>query len=130
MVFDISSSSCYRLYEHFETRRHGKFINFTPATDSNSSFLTSLKVLGNHEFDDGLDGLIPFLNGAKFPILAANIINSVEHRIWKTRSLKKSLVLKVRGTLVGIIGYLTPETKNITSNNDALEFASEIETIK
>lgn len=89
-----------------------------------------LQVLGNHEFDDGLDGLIPFLNGAKFPILAANINNLVEHRIWKTQSLKKSLVLKVRGTLVGIIGYLTPETKNITSNNDAVEFASEIETIK
>lgn len=87
------------------------------------------KVLGNHEFDNGLDGLIPFLNEAKFPVLAANINNSVNHSIWQTRALKKSIVLEVRGVPVGIIGCLTPDTKN-TSTADDIEFKSEIETIK
>lgn len=89
-----------------------------------------LKVLGNHEFDDGLDGLIPFLNEAKFPVLAANINSSVEHPIWQTRSLKKSLVLNVTGVLVGIIGYLTPETQNMTACSGIEFSSSEIETIK
>lgn len=88
-----------------------------------------MKVLGNHEFDDGLDGLLPFLNAAEFPVLTANIKNPAKHAIWQTRSLKKSLVLQIRGVLVGIIGYLTPETKNTTTNHD-IEFSSEIETIK
>lgn len=88
-----------------------------------------VKVLGNHEFDNGVDGLIPFLNEAEFPVLAANINNSANHPIWQTRALKKSIVLKVRGVLVGIIGSLTPETKN-TSITDDIEFKSEIETIK
>lgn len=85
--------------------------------------------MGNHEFDDGLDGLIPHLNDVKFPVLAANINNSADHPIWKTRALKKSIVLEVRGVSIGIIGYVTPETANTTTNHD-IEFSPEIETIK
>ncbi|KZC05760.1 Protein 5NUC [Dufourea novaeangliae] len=29
--------------------------------------------LGNHEFDDGVDGLIPFIQNASFPIVTANL---------------------------------------------------------
>jgi 2',3'-cyclic-nucleotide 2'-phosphodiesterase (5'-nucleotidase family) len=29
--------------------------------------------LGNHDFDDGIDGLMPFLNKVNFPVLAANL---------------------------------------------------------
>ena len=29
--------------------------------------------LGNHDFDDGIEGLIPFLKGVNFPVLAANM---------------------------------------------------------
>ena len=29
--------------------------------------------LGNHDFDDGIDGLVPFIDGANFAVLAANI---------------------------------------------------------
>ena len=29
--------------------------------------------LGNHDFDDGVDGLVPFIDGANFAVLAANI---------------------------------------------------------
>lgn len=85
--------------------------------------------MGNHEFDDGLDGVLPFLNAAKFPILTANINSSAEHPIWHTKSFKRSIVLKVRGVLVGIIGYLTPETQSTTMNS-GVEFSPEIEAIK
>jgi 2',3'-cyclic-nucleotide 2'-phosphodiesterase (5'-nucleotidase family) len=29
--------------------------------------------LGNHDFDDGIDGLMPFLSKVNFPVLAANL---------------------------------------------------------
>jgi 5'-nucleotidase len=31
--------------------------------------------LGNHDFDDGVEGIVPFIEGADFPVLAANIVN-------------------------------------------------------
>ena len=30
--------------------------------------------LGNHDFDDGIEGLVPFIQGANFSVLAANIV--------------------------------------------------------
>ena len=29
--------------------------------------------VGNHDFDDGVEGLVPFIEGANFPVLASNI---------------------------------------------------------
>jgi 2',3'-cyclic-nucleotide 2'-phosphodiesterase (5'-nucleotidase family) len=29
--------------------------------------------LGNHDFDDGIEGLVPFIRGANFAVLASNI---------------------------------------------------------
>lgn len=91
--------------------------------------MVALQSLGNHEFDDGLDGLLPFLNAAKFPVLTANINSTADNPIWHTRSFKKSIVLKVKGFLVGIIGYLTPETENTTTST-GVDFSPEIESIK
>jgi 5'-nucleotidase/UDP-sugar diphosphatase len=31
--------------------------------------------LGNHDFDDGVDGIVPFIKGANFPVLASNIVS-------------------------------------------------------
>ena len=32
--------------------------------------------LGNHDFDDGVEGLVPFIDGANFTVLASNIVIS------------------------------------------------------
>lgn len=76
-----------------------------------------------------MEGLIPFLNDANFPVLVANINNSADHPLWQTRALKKSVVFDIKGTKVGVIGYLTAETKLIGAAND-LEFISEVLGIK
>ncbi|XP_046636695.1 snake venom 5'-nucleotidase-like [Daphnia pulicaria] len=69
--------------------------------------------LGNHEFDDGVDGLIPFVESANHPVLAANIDSSNEPRL--DGKISKSIVVQVGGKSVGIIGYLTTETTYISS---------------
>ncbi|XP_031637994.1 protein 5NUC-like [Contarinia nasturtii] len=74
--------------------------------------------LGNHEFDHGTDALIPFLNRVKFPILFANMNNKTDNPLRRVKSVMPSVVLKVSGYKIGIIGYLTPETKNSTSGCD------------
>lgn len=88
-----------------------------------------LQSLGNHELDLGIEGLLPFLNEVEFPVLVANFNVSSNHPIWRTKSLKKSVVFDIKGHKVGVIGYLTPETKLVTVSND-LEFVPEVDAIK
>ena len=43
--------------------------------------------LGNHDFDDGVEGLVPFLQQVNFPVLSANIkvskvFNSITNWVW------------------------------------------------
>ncbi|XP_055295862.1 protein 5NUC-like [Sitodiplosis mosellana] len=84
--------------------------------------------LGNHELDKGVDSLVPFLKAVQFPVLTANIDNAPNHPLWQTGSLKKSIVLDVKGFKIGVIGYLTPETKELTMKSD-VEFVPEITAI-
>ncbi|XP_064489227.1 protein 5NUC-like isoform X2 [Ornithodoros turicata] len=70
--------------------------------------------LGNHEFDDGPEGLAPFLQQikGKVPVIASNVDFS------RAPSLKglvsKSTVVNLNGTKVGIIGAVTTETSTIS----------------
>ena len=68
-----------------------------------------MQALGNHEFDDGIDGLVPLLENVTFPILAANIDDSLEPSI--QGKYQKSVVVMKGGKMIGIIGYLTTETE-------------------
>lgn len=91
--------------------------------------LCKIQSLGNHEFDLGVEGLLPFLNDVNFPLVIANLNNSDDHPLWQTRSLRKSVVFQIRDFKVGVIGYLTPETKNLVGKND-VQFLPEIDSIK
>ncbi|XP_046406196.1 protein 5NUC-like [Ischnura elegans] len=68
--------------------------------------------LGNHEFDDEVAGLVPFVKNISTPVLAANL-DSTEEPTLKPY-IKASVVLRLSGTRVGVIGYLTPATKEIS----------------
>lgn len=85
--------------------------------------------MGNHEFDLGVEGLVPFLNDVKFPVVISNLNNAADYPLWKTKSLTKSLILDVKGFKIGVIGYLTPETKDLIIGSD-IEFSDEIESVK
>ena len=61
-------------------------------------------------------------------MLAANLILEKEPQL-KNEHLKPSKIFSINGTKVGIIGYLTPETKEVASPNN-VEFIDEIEAIK
>lgn len=69
--------------------------------------------VGNHEFDDGPQGLRGFLDAVEFPVLSANIDVSSEPAL--KGLVGKSVVIDVAGEQVGIVSVLavdTPETSS------------------
>lgn len=60
--------------------------------------------------------------------MAANLILDKEPQL-NNEHLKPSYVFTIGGVKVGIVGYLTPETKEVASPNN-VEFIDEIEAIK
>ncbi|XP_058450680.1 protein 5NUC-like [Malaya genurostris] len=97
-----------------------------------AAFLNMLKPdaisLGNHEFDLGVEGLVPFLNEVDFPVLVANLDLSQTPSMQNTASLRNSVVFDKGGVKIGVIGYLTPETKQLAPSNTVL-YTDEIHAI-
>jgi 5'-nucleotidase len=96
-----------------------------------------MMALGNHEFDDGIDGLVPFIRNVtdinndnsddNLPILAANVDFSNEPLL--KDYIKKSLVLTINQRRIAIIGYITPDTTFLSRPGNTLIFNDEIESI-
>ncbi|XP_034947657.1 protein 5NUC-like [Chelonus insularis] len=97
-----------------------------------SQFMNILKpdvaTLGNHEFDNGPGGLAPYLKKSNFPIVVCNVDFSMEPEL-KDINISKSIIFNINGHKVGVIGYLTPDTKYTTSTGK-VTFSSEIECIQ
>ena len=63
--------------------------------------------VGNHDFDDGKDGLIPFVKDVGFPVLASNLNLTLLPDLADV--LPKSQIVSIGGYKVGIIGYITSD---------------------
>lgn len=74
--------------------------------------------LGNHELDNGVSGLTPFIENLQCPVLAANLVLNKEPDLQAETNLMNSVVFDVNGTKVGVIGYLTPDTKFLAIRNN------------
>ncbi|XP_023937284.1 uncharacterized protein LOC112045364 [Bicyclus anynana] len=85
--------------------------------------------LGNHEFDQGVNGLSPFIENLTCPVLAANLILTKVPELEKEANLRKSVIFNISSTSIGVIGYLTPETKTLVAKND-VEYVDEIIALK
>ncbi|XP_017868238.1 PREDICTED: protein 5NUC-like isoform X1 [Drosophila arizonae] len=83
--------------------------------------------LGNHEFDEDIEGLVSFLNAVDSPVVVSNLDYSKEPDLAATNKLSNSTVLEINGTKIGVIGYLTPKTKQDYINK--VEFNEEITSI-
>ncbi|XP_034477843.1 protein 5NUC-like [Drosophila innubila] len=84
--------------------------------------------LGTHEFDDNIDGLLPFLNKVNFPIVSCNLDLSKVPQLESAKRLMPSTIITKLEKQIGIIGYLTPETRELAALND-LEYYNEIPSI-
>ncbi len=96
-----------------------------------AEFLNQMKfdamTVGNHEFDDGEDALVPFLDVIKFPVLSANVKASAASKVGDR--IKPSIVIDVGGQKIGIIGAVTTETPEISSPGPNIAIEDDIKTI-
>ncbi|XP_022226974.1 protein 5NUC isoform X2 [Drosophila obscura] len=97
-----------------------------------SAFLNKLQPdaisLGNHEFDEKVEGLIPFLNEVNFPVVTCNLDMRNVPELAATKHLVPSTILETQGARIGVIGYLTPDTKKLTLQSE-VEFYEEVVSI-
>ena len=96
-------------------------------SELNNMLNFSAMTLGNHEFDDRLEGLIPFLEAQNCPVVVTNMNIS---RVPQLGGLfRPSVVLEVGSRRVGIVGYLTPSTMWTSHPPVGLVIDDEIEAI-
>ncbi|CAH2238888.1 jg13696 [Pararge aegeria aegeria] len=95
-----------------------KFINMLP---------NDAHTIGNHEFDDGVAGVAPYLAALQAPVVVANIDTRLEPSL--NGLYKPHIVLKRRGRNIGIIGLITTETKS-SSNPEKVKFLDPIATVQ
>ncbi|XP_026314189.1 apyrase-like [Hyposmocoma kahamanoa] len=95
-----------------------KFINMLP---------NDAHAIGNHEFDDGIVGLAPYLAALKAPVVAANIDASNEPKL--KGLFKPHVIVERDGKKIGIIGLITPDTA-VTSNSEGVIFLDPIKSVE
>ena len=83
--------------------------------------------LGNHEFDDGEEALVPFIDKAKFPILGVNIKPNNQSKA--NGKIKPSVVLEIDGEKIGVVGAVTTETPEIASPGPNIQIEDDVANI-
>jgi len=84
--------------------------------------------VGNHDFDDQLEGFLPFSEQVNYPLLGANI-RSNDGSFLEGIHYNKSMVITVKGRQVGIVGYVTTSTMYNFPNHQ-VSFTDEVESVR
>ncbi|CAB3222173.1 unnamed protein product [Arctia plantaginis] len=95
-----------------------KFINMIP---------NDVHALGNHEFDDGIPGLAPYIKGLKAPVVAANLVSSSDSEIYGL--YQPHVIIEKNGRKIGVIGLITTRTQMI-SRADGVKFLEPIPVVE
>lgn len=72
-------------------------------------FYFLVQTLGNHEFDNYIDGITPFLDVIKTPIVLANVDTADEPDM--QGKFQNFTILERGGRRIGVIGVLTRDTQ-------------------
>ncbi len=93
--------------------------------DLAAEFMTQLNydamAVGNHEFDDGPEGLAAFLDQVSFPVLSANIDVSQNNML--AGKVEKSTVLTRGDHRIGIVSVLAEDTVETSSPGPSVVFS-------
>ncbi|WP_171119431.1 bifunctional UDP-sugar hydrolase/5'-nucleotidase [Ruegeria sp. HKCCA5463] len=84
--------------------------------------------VGNHEFDDGPEGLASFIDAVSFPVISGNLDLSSSAEL--KDKVGNHVVLDVGGQKVGIISALATDTVETSSPGKDVIFKDEIESLQ
>lgn len=76
--------------------------------------------VGNHEFDDGPEGLLTLIEGVEFPVISGN--TDVSNEPVLAGKLRGALVLEVGGERIGIVSTLAEDTVETSSPGPGVTF--------
>ncbi|MEM6896106.1 MAG: bifunctional metallophosphatase/5'-nucleotidase, partial [Pseudomonadota bacterium] len=83
---------------------------------------------GNHEFNNGPEGLASFIDAVDFPVMAGNLDVSGSSDL--NGKLEDFLVLEVGGERIGLVSALSTDTPEISSPGPDVLFADEVESLQ
>ena len=83
--------------------------------------------VGNHEFDDGDEGLLKLVDNVSFPVISGNLDVSRSNIL--ADKVQNHVVLEVGGERIGIISALATDTVETSSPSEAVIFQDEIESL-
>ncbi|MCW5722932.1 MAG: 5'-nucleotidase C-terminal domain-containing protein [Devosia sp.] len=83
---------------------------------------------GNHEFDDGPEEFLKFIDAAEFPIIGGNFDVTRDPNL--AGKIRGSIVVEIGGEKIGIIGATTEDTPDIASPGDFIEFHDVIQYVR
>ncbi|XP_028578749.2 5'-nucleotidase [Podarcis muralis] len=87
--------------------------------------------IGNHEFDNGVNGLLdPLLKNVKFPVVSANIKANQKLASNITGYFLPYKILEVGSEKVGIVGYTSKETPVLSNPGPDLTFEDEVTALQ
>lgn len=84
--------------------------------------------LGNHEFNNGPEGLLPLLDGVSFPVISGNLDVAADPVL--AGRVQDHVVLDVNGVKVGIVSALTRDTLEISAPGPTVGFSDEIAALQ
>ena len=88
---------------------------------------TDAMVVGNHEFDDGEDGLAGFLAKVEFPVVGSNVKASAASALGD--NVKPYVVLDVGGEKIGIVGAVANDTAELSSPGENVTIEEDVAAI-
>jgi 5'-nucleotidase len=110
----------------------GSLFYTTYKGEAEAEFMESIgydaMAVGNHEFDDGPEGLAKFVDAVSFPVVSGNLDLSKEKLL--SGKVKNHLILEVGGEKIGIVSALATDTVDTSSPGDNILFEDEIEALK
>ncbi len=84
--------------------------------------------VGNHEFDDGDEGLAKLADAVSFPVISGNIDVSQSNVL--AGKIDNHTVIEIGGQKIGIVSALAVDTVETSSPSQAVIFTDEIESLQ
>ena len=84
--------------------------------------------VGNHEFDDGPEGLLKLVDGVSFPVISGNL--DVSRSAILAGKVDNHIVLEIGGEKIGIISALATDTVDTSSPGPDVIFQDEIDSLR
>ncbi|MBQ3060391.1 MAG: bifunctional metallophosphatase/5'-nucleotidase [Desulfovibrio sp.] len=85
--------------------------------------------LGNHEYDEGCQELVQFIDSLQFPVLAANLVPEKGCPLLKADTVPH-IIREVRGVKVGIVGISNEESAVLANACKHTRFVDAAETLR